>query len=192
MITAMSTVLTKEVHIMKRTIVMAVVIACVVAESAFLVIAQQSPAIGRETLAQALKGAWLPLESGLIASSTQGTPLSGKYEIDDGAFQLSVYTVKADPSAGDRFIEVIVDYSTGTITRAETIADGGDLAAARDQQITLAASKRTRDTAIAAVVNAHAGYRAVSVMPVMSNGRPVAEILLLNGTAWKVVSEPLD
>jgi len=174
---------------MKRIVATLVIVSAVAVTT--LAIAQSNPGTGRETLAKALQGAWLPLESGLIASSTQGTPLSGKYEIDDGAFQLSVYTVKADPSAGDRFIEVIVDYSTGTITRAETIADGGDLAAARDQQITLAASKRTLDTAIAAVVKAHTGYRADSVMPVMNNGRPVAEILLLNGTAWKVVSEPL-
>jgi hypothetical protein len=41
-------------------------------------------------------------------------------------------------------------------------------------------------------VKASAGYRAVSVMPAMNNGRPVAEILLLNGTDWKAVSEPLD
>ena len=184
MITAMSS--------MKRIVATIVVAALVFTASALVVIAQQSPATGRETLGQALKGAWLPLESGLIVSSTQGTPLSAKYEIADGAFQLSVYTVKADASAGDAFMEVIVDYSAGTIARVETITDGGDLAAARDQQMTLAAAKRTLETATAAVVKANAGYRAVSVMPAMNNGRPIAEVLLLNGTDWKAVSEPLD
>jgi len=177
---------------MKRIVGTIVVAALVVTASALVVIAQQSPATGRETLGQALKGASLPLESGLIVSATQGTPLSAKYEIDDGAFQLSVYTVKADANAGDAFMEVIVDYSAGMIARVETITDGGDLAAARGQQMVLAAGKRTLDTVTAAVVKANAGYRAVSVTPAMNNGRPVAEILLLNGTDWKVVAEPLD
>ena len=147
---------------MERVVATIVVVVLAVAATASVVIAQQSPATGREALAQALKGAWLPLESGLIVGSTQGTPLSAKYEIDDGAFQLSVYTVKTDANA------------------------------ARDQQVAVAVAKRTLDTATASVVKAHAGYRAVSVMPAMNHGRPVAEILLLNGTAWKVVSEPLD
>src|ERR1051326_4799704 len=46
----------------------------------------------RAALARALTTAWLPLESGLALSATTGTPISAKYEIDDGAFQLSVYT----------------------------------------------------------------------------------------------------
>lgn len=103
-----------------------------------------------------------------------------------------MYTVKADASAADAFMEVIVDYGTGTIARVETITDGGDLAAAREQEMALAVAKRTLETATAAVVKAHAGYRAVSVMPTMNNGRPFAEILLLNDTDWKAVSEPLD
>jgi len=103
---------------MKRIAATIVVAALVVTASALVAISQQSPATGRESLAQALKGAWLPLESGLIVGSTQGTPLSAKYEIDDGAFQLSVYTVKVDASAGDAFMEVIVDYSTGMIAES--------------------------------------------------------------------------
>src|SRR5262245_21605070 len=95
--------------------------------------AQSTPVTGRDALAQALQGAWLPLENGLVVSSTHGTPISGKYEIDDGMFQLSVYTLKADAVAGDTFMEVIVDYDTGTIVRAEAITDGGDLAAAQSQ-----------------------------------------------------------
>src|SRR5215510_15551976 len=139
-ITAVSSELfTKEVVI--KPIVAAIVVAALVATASALVFctiwrplrnasrsittsivfAKQRPATGRETLAQALKGAWLPLESGLIVSSTQGTPLSAKYEIDDGAFQLSVYTVKADANAGDAFMEVIVHYSAGMIAQDETI-----------------------------------------------------------------------
>src|SRR5215470_16642974 len=53
----------KEVDVMKRLVAVIVVAALVVAASASVVIAQQSPAAERETLAQALKGAWLPLEA---------------------------------------------------------------------------------------------------------------------------------
>jgi len=87
---------------------------------------------------------------------------------------------------------VIVDYSTGTIARAEVITDGGDLVAARDQKVALAAAKRTLEAATASAVKANAGYRAVSTVPSLSSGRPVVEVLLLNGTDWKVVSEQLD
>ena len=177
---------------MKRIAATVLLATVLMAVNALATIAQPSPATGRETLAQALKGAWLPLESGLIVGSTQGTPLSAKYEIDDGAFLLSVYTVKADPNAGDTFMEVIVDYNTGTIARVEVITDGGDLAAARDQKLALAAAKRNLEAATASAVKANAGYRAVSAMPSLSNGRPVVEVLLLNGTNWKVVSEELD
>src|SRR5262249_49471250 len=122
-------------------------------------LAETDVGTGRETLAKALKTAWLPLESGLIASSAIGTPLSAKYEVDDGAFQLSVYTVTADPNDGDTFREVVVDYSTGIIARIDAITDGGDLAAARDQQHALAAATRTLEAATASVVKANTGYR---------------------------------
>src|SRR5262245_15357072 len=132
-ITAVSSELfTKEVVI--KPIVAAIVVAALVATASALVFctiwrplrnasrsittsivfAQQRPATGRETLAQAPKRAWLPLESGLIVSSTHKTPLSAKYERDDGSWQVSVYTIKAHASAGDAFLEVVVDYSPGS------------------------------------------------------------------------------
>jgi len=103
-----------------------------------------------------------------------------------------VYTLKTDAASGDTFMEVIVDYSTGTITRAEVITDGGDLAAARDQKAAIAAAKRPLEVATASVVKANAGYRAVSAVPSLDGGRPLVEVLLVNGSSWKVVSEPLD
>jgi len=105
-------------------------------------LAQAGPGDGRETLARALQGASLPLERGLTASAAVGIPLSGKYEIDDGAFQLSVYTWKGDAVAGDSFTEVIVDYSTGNVSKVETITDDGDLAAAQSQKTAMTRAKR--------------------------------------------------
>src|SRR5262249_61101249 len=83
--------------------------------------AQSDPGEGRETLTRALRAAGLPLESGLAASAREGTPLSAKYEIDAGAFQLSVYTRKVDAYAGDSFSEVIVDYNTSRAAKSDTM-----------------------------------------------------------------------
>ena len=65
-------------------------------------------------LAAALKDATVSLEAGLQASEAEGKPISGKFEIEDGKLQLSVYTAK-----GGQFFEVIVDHKTGKITKVE-------------------------------------------------------------------------
>jgi len=139
-----------------------------------------------------MEGAWLPLESGLAVGGREGTPLSGKYEIDDGAFQLSVYTSKSAPPSGEAFMEVIVDYSAGTVLKAVPITDDGDLAAARAQKEAMDRAKRTLAEVTAAVVKANAGYRAISATPRLQNGQPVAEVTLVRGDDWKVVNERLD
>jgi hypothetical protein len=175
---------------MKRTIAAATVALFLIA-APLVAFAQSAPGTGRDRLAQALQS-WLPLESGLIVSSTQGTPISAKYEIDDGAFQLSVYTVKADDDSGDTFVEVIVDYSTGTIARVEVMTDGGDIAAAQAQRAAMAAAPRSLAAATSDVVKANAGYSPVSATPSLDGGRPVLEVLLVNGSDWNVVSGPLN
>ena len=77
---------------MRRRIANAVVVATLVMAGALAAQAETDSVNGQSNLTRALQGAWLPLESGLVASAREGTPLSAKYEIDDGAFQLSVYT----------------------------------------------------------------------------------------------------
>jgi hypothetical protein len=147
---------------------------------------------GRESLTRALQGAWLPLESGLVVGAREGIPLSAKYEIDDGAFQLSVYTSKNGSFSGDAFTEVIVDYSAGIVLKTLPISDDGDLAAARAQKEAMDRAKRSLAEATADAVKANAGYRAVSATPRLDNGRPVAEVKLVRGDEWRVVSEYLD
>jgi hypothetical protein len=39
---------------------------------------------------------------------------------------------------------------------------------------------------------AHPGFRALSVVPVLKDGHPVAEVALVKGAAWKAVSEALE
>jgi hypothetical protein len=67
-------------------------------------------------LAAAMKDASATLQGGLKASEREGTPISAKFEIEDGKLQLSVYTMK-----GDGFMEVVADPKTGTIAKAEKI-----------------------------------------------------------------------
>ena len=139
-------------------------------------------------LAKALKNTRLPLERGISASTKEGKPISAKYEVEDGKLQLSVYTMKA----GDRFSEVIVDHTTGSVAKSEPITQGDDLTHAKTQAEAMAKAKRSLQAAASGAVKQNRGYRVVSVMPSMKDGHPVAEVTLLKGEEWKTVSEKLD
>ena len=138
-------------------------------------------------LAAAMKNATATLQGGLKASEAQGTPISAKFEIEDGNLQLSVYTMK-----GSDFLEVIADPNTGTIAKAEKITDAGDLKEAAEQQATMAKAKVPLLTATETAVNVNAGSRAVSIVPELKNGQATAEVTLLQGTSFKKVTEKLD
>jgi hypothetical protein len=177
---------------MRNVFGIAVIVFTLLGANGQAVLAETGSVDGRESLTRALQGAWLPLESGLVVSAREWTPLSGKYEIDDGAFQLSVYTSKLGASSADAFLEVIVDYNAGIVVRVEPITDGGDLTAAQAQKAAMDRAKRSLAEVTAAAVQANAGYRAVSATPSLDNGRPVAEVTLVRGDDWKVVIERLD
>src|SRR3989440_5849266 len=119
---------------MKSSIAIAVVVSTLLMARALAVQGETGSVNERSNLTRALVGAWLPLERGLAVSAREGTPLSAKYEIDDGAFPLSVYTWKADTVSRDSLTEVIVDFSTGLVARVDTITAGNDLAAAQRQK----------------------------------------------------------
>ena len=138
-------------------------------------------------LAAAMKNATATLQGGLKASEAQGTPISAKFEIEDGKLQLSVYTMK-----GSDFMEVVADPNTGTIAKAEKITDAGDLKEAAEQKATMAKAKVPLLTATEAAVNANAGSRAVSIVPELKNGQATAEVTLFQGTSFKKVTEKLD
>src|SRR5262249_53639199 len=76
-------------------------------------------------LATAVAGAKVPLEQGLAASKANGKPVSGKFEIENGKPQLSIYTIRD----GSKYFEVIVDHNTGAVAKAEPITGGDDLTA---------------------------------------------------------------
>src|SRR5262252_1235284 len=138
-------------------------------------------------LAAAMKDATATLEAGIKASEREGTPISAKFEIEDGKLQLSVYTMK-----GDVFMEVVADPKTGAIAKAEKITDAEDLKAAATQKAAMAKARMPLLTATETAVQANAGYRAVSVYPQLQDGNPTAEVTLLQGTTFKKVMEKLD
>jgi len=138
-------------------------------------------------LAAAMKNATATLQGGLKASEGQGTPLSAKFEIEDGKLQLSIYTMK-----GNDFMEVVADPNTGAIAKAEKIIDADDLKAAASQKVAMAKAKLPLLTAAETAVKANAGSRAVSIFPELKNGQATAEVTLLQGTAFKRVTEKLD
>jgi len=138
-------------------------------------------------LAAALKDATVSLEAGLRASEAEGKPISGKFEIEDGKLQLSVYTA----TKGGQFFEVIVDHKTGKITKVEPITEADDLKDAKKQANAIAKAKSTLADAVAKAVKANSGYRAVSVAAEIEGGAANADVGLLKGSSSKSVDEKL-
>ena len=156
---------------------------------AAFVAALSLPARGDEKsdLAANMNEAEVPLERGIAATKAQGTPITAKYEVEDGKLQLSVYTAK-----GDSFSEVIVDHKTGKVGESKPITSGDDLTAAKSQNEAMGQAKTSLEAAVSKAVKANKGYRAVSAMPSVKDGHPTAEITLMKGSSSKTVSQKLD
>ena len=170
-----------KAYIMRKDLAVAVI--GILAAVALPVWAEENPG----ALAKALPEASVSLDQGLKASESEGKPISGKYELEDGALQLSVYTTK-----GDQFSEVIVDYKTGAIKKSEKITDPDDLKNAKEQSEAMANARLSLEKAVADATAANAGYSAVSVVPTLDGGKPVANITLMKGEDIKKVTAKLD
>jgi hypothetical protein len=138
-------------------------------------------------LAQALKGAKVSLKQGLVASAPKGKPISGKFEVEEGKLQLSVYTAK-----GGAFSEVLVDPKTGRVAKVEKIESGEDLTEAKQQAETMAKAKTALGAAVDAAVKENPGFRPVSAIPALKDDHPTADVTLIKGDERKTASERLD
>jgi hypothetical protein len=138
-------------------------------------------------LAREVSGVPVSLAQGLAASRREGTPISAKFELEDGKLQLSVYTDK-----GGGFSEVIVDHKSGRISKTEVITGGDDLSHAKAQSEAMAKATRSLEAAAAGATKENSDYRVVSVIPALKDGHPVADVTLVKGSDWKTVSEKLD
>src|SRR5215813_4940333 len=130
----------------------------------------------RAGLAKAVAEAKVSLDQGLASSGREGKPISAKFEMEEGKLQLSVYTTK-----GDKFSEVIVDHNAGNIAKREAITGGEDLTAAKAQSEAMSKAKDSLRAALAKVLKANQGFRAVSIFPSLKDGHSVAEITLVKG-----------
>lgn len=138
-------------------------------------------------LSDAVKSAKVSLETALRASEREGKPISGKYELEDGKLQLSVYTVKSA-----KFYEVTIDHATGKIAKTEEITGGDDLTAAKEQSAAMAHAKRSLRQAVKDAQKAHKGFRAISVVPEVKASHPIATITLSKDHETLTAAEKLD
>jgi hypothetical protein len=178
-----------EVHVLTKmkSVATAIALAGAVALAALGAWAAEEGA-SPAALAKALADAKLSLDQGLKASTREGKPISAKYEIEDGALQLSVYTMKGS----NDFEEVIVDHKSGAVKKAEKITDADDLKEAKEQSQAMAKAKLSLEKAVDGAAKANSGYRAVSVTPTLKAGKPIAEVTLMKGAEVKKVTENLD
>jgi hypothetical protein len=138
-------------------------------------------------LIKQLNTAKIDLQQGLAASQQEGQPISAKFELDEGKLQLSVYTSK-----DGKFSEVLVDYTTGKVMKAEPITEGDDFTAAKSQSAAMAKAKTTLKEAVDKAAAQSTKARVVSAVPSLKDGRPVVSIALLDGEQFKTVQQPLD
>ncbi len=117
----------------------------------------------------------------------QGTPISAKFEGEDQAFQLSIYVL-----AGSALSEMVVDPQTGRVVKVESITGGDDLRAAKGNANAMSKATVPHRAAVERALKASAGSRAVSVVPELRRGHPMAEVTLANGQTFMTVSERLD
>jgi len=120
------------------------------------------------------------LEQGLTASTNAAKPISAKFEIEDGKLQLSIYTAKGDAVFGGRGRP---QHGEGRQDRSHHKA-GKTFRPGQKTQNTKRWPRRSSrfHGALAKVLKANAGFRAVSIFPALRDGHPrAAEIALTKG-----------
>jgi hypothetical protein len=143
--------------------------------------------LAQAKLVEALKGARVSLEAGLAVSERLGRPIYGEFEIEDGSLELAVYIAK-----GAELLDVTVDPKTGVVASVEPIADGKELRLANGYREAMLKAKVSLRVATEQAVKANPGFRAVSIAPLLKDGHPVAEVVLLKGKEFKETSVALE
>jgi hypothetical protein len=138
-------------------------------------------------IAQALSEASISLERGLKASEEAGEPISGKYEIAEGTLRLSVITHNRG-----LFAKVTVDAKSGTLKRTSKITGDDELRRAKEQRAAMAQAHLPLSQAVANAAKSYPGYRAVSAVPMLAAGEPVADITLMKDTEVRTIAAKLS
>jgi hypothetical protein len=138
-------------------------------------------------LANVMSSAKVSLQQGFMASEREGLPISGKFEVEGGKLQLSVYTAKEG-----KFFEIIVDHMTGNVAKVEPITEGEDLTHAKAQKAAMDRAKVKLADAAEKAKGQVGEALVVSAVPELKDDRPVAAVVLLAGKRFSTVSTPLD
>ena len=138
-------------------------------------------------LANAMSSAKVSLQQGFMASEREGQPISGKFEVEDGKLQLSIYTAKEG-----KFFEVIVDHMTGSVAKVELITEGEDLTHAKAQKAAMDRAKVKLADAAEKAKGKVGEALVVSAVPELKDDRPEASVVLLAGKRFSTVSQPLN
>ncbi len=94
--------------------------------------------------------------------------------------------------AGAALSEMVVDPQTGRVVKVESITGGDDLRAAKGDANAMSKATVPHRAAVERALTASGGSRAVSVVPQLRRGHPIAEVTLANGQTFITVSERLD
>src|SRR5260370_38889630 len=97
---------------MRKIAVLLLTVAFVWSSVAVVLRAEESSEKENGDLAEALESVKVSLDDGLQASEAQGTPISGRFGVDDGKLQLSVYTMK-----DGKCFEGIVEHKTCRLSK---------------------------------------------------------------------------
>jgi len=173
---------------MSRTKVLTAAIYCALILGSVVAIGLGDRYNQADALANILKTKMTVLPQALSVSEAEGQPLSAKFEMEGGHLQLVVYATK-----DGKFVKIIVEPATGMIARVEALPEDkiGDAKA----QSTVLTKAKIGLKDVVHVAMQDRGMRAVSVMPDMKDGHPVAAVSVLmggHGNELKTVSEPMD
>jgi hypothetical protein len=139
-----------------------------------------------EELFAAVAAARVSLARGLALDATHGRPIAAWFEYEGGKLKLWVRTMK-----GGKFFDVGVDPDTGTVAGTVAITGGESLAEAEEQAKAMRrATTASLRTVVERVEAAHAGYRVLSIWPLLDEG-PEASVHLGNNAGEEIVTEPL-
>jgi hypothetical protein len=167
---------------MKKVLALVAIMAAASASAALADDASDKAAVAKQ-----IGSAKITLQQGLAAGEAQGQAISGKFEVNEGKFQLSVYTAQ-----GAALQEVVVDYTTGKITKAEPWSEADDIVAGKKQVAVMAKAATILKDAVDKAEKQTPGFRAVSVEPKSKANHPVAMVTLVKGTQFKSVSVTLE
>lgn len=140
-----------------------------------------------ESLVKSMGATKVSLQQGLAASEQEGQPISGKFEVENGKFQLSAYTMK-----DGKFAEVLVDHMTAKVAKVEPITNGNDLSEAKSQSAAMAAATLSLKDVVGKALADSGDFRTVGITPSVTDGHPAASVVLLKGSEFKTMVLPLE